>query len=78
LRPLEDLKSADARPSWHKLYPALAAGAGFTIFYLYQIIYLPVKENLPNYACYFNSALSFRTHSAEFTLSAAEWAQGRL
>jgi hypothetical protein len=38
----------------HKLYPAPAAEAGFTIR-LYQISHLPVKENLSIYLCLFNA-----------------------
>jgi hypothetical protein len=40
LRLLEDLKSQDGQLSQHKIH----------IHYLYQIIHLPVKENILQYA----------------------------
>jgi hypothetical protein len=44
LRPPDDLESKDARLSGHKLYPAPAAGTGFTIFIYTKSAHLPSSK----------------------------------
>ena len=54
-------KYTDIRPYRHKLYPAPAAGAGFTIVVYTKSASFPSRKISRLMKSLFNSALSFRT-----------------